>query len=292
MNTTLNAQPVGYKAKAFEARNLIIFFLIALGFPIFMDLLTFFGLLKSPRGLNDPVLIPWLLLVVPRILGPSGAAFIMTGLTEGKPGVRALWRRFWNRNLNFKWLLVALLLLPVLRLIAGIITQVFNDPSYPLLFEGGFSEVFIGPILLGCFSGLREEFGWRGYALPRFQAKWNALASSLVLGVITGLWHLPGFIRPGEPLFGVNFWEWLPWHMLIQIVGYTWIYNNTNGNILALVLFHTSTSIGVINLDVWTYIGVMLVAAILIVVFFGPKNLVRQKREDAVEQKQVHAVSD
>ena len=81
--------------------------------------------------------------------------------------------------------------------------------------------------------------------------------------------------------------------MLIQIVGYTWIFNNTKGSILALVLFHASTSFGgFINLDLWTYIGVLLVAAILIVAVFGPKDLVRQKPEDVVEQEKVRAVSD
>jgi CAAX protease family protein len=269
----MNTQPVGYKAKAFEARNLAFFFLIALGVIILLGLLTFFGLLKSPRGLNDPFIIPWVLLV---LLGPSGAAFIVTGLTEGKPGVRTLWRRFWNRDVSLKWLLVALLLLPVLRLIAGVLIQVFNHPSHPLLIEGSISEVLIVPILLGLFSGIQEEFGWRGYALPRFQAKWNALVSSIILGLVTALWHLPAFFMPGQPLSGRSFWEWLPWHMLIQIVGYTWIFNNTHGNILAMVLFHATTELSLFAVDM-TYYGILLVAAILIVVIFGAKNLVRQK---------------
>jgi membrane protease YdiL (CAAX protease family) len=269
----MNTQPVGYKAKAFEARNLAFFFLIALGVPILLGLLAFFGLLKSPHGLNDPFIIPWVLLV---LLGPSGAAFIVTGLTEGKPGVRTLWRRFWNRNVSLKWLLVALLLLPLMRLTAGVLIQVFTHPSLPLLIEGSISEVLIVPILLGLFSGIQEEFGWRGYALPRFQAKWNALVSSIILGLVTALWHLPAFFMPGQPLSGRSFWEWLPWWMLIQIVGFNWIFNNTNGNVLAMVLFHATTELSLFAVD-YTYFGILLVAAILIVVIFGAKNLVRQK---------------
>jgi membrane protease YdiL (CAAX protease family) len=278
----MNTQPVGYKAKAFEARNLTFFFLIALGAKLILGLLIFFGLPQPP------------LLIFPLIAilcSPSAAAFVVTGLTEGKPGVRALWRRFWNRNVSFKWLLVALLLLPVLRLVAGVLTQLLYDPSYPLFPEDAISGFIFG-VAYGLFFGLQEEFGWRGYVLPRFQVKWNALASSIVLGVITGAWHVTRYIAPGEILFGSSFWEWFPWHMLIQIVGYTWIFNNTKGNLLALVLFHASTSFGVGNLDIWTYCGVMLVAAILIVAIFGPKNLVRQKREKAVEQDKVQAMND
>ena len=278
----MNTQPFAYKATAFEARNLAFFFLIALGAKLILGLLIFFELPQP------------LLLTVPLfgiLCSPSVAAFIVTGLTEGKPGVRALWKRFWNRNVSFKWLLVALVLLPILRLVAGVLTQLLYDPSYPLFPEDAIS-VFIFGVPIGLFAGLQEEFGWRGYALPRFQVKWNALASSIVLGVITGAWHVTRYIMPGEILFGSSFWEWFPWHMLIQIAGYTLIFNNTKGNILALVLFHASTSYGVGNLDIWTYCGVMLVAAILIVVIFGPKNLVRQKRENIVEQEKVHAVSD
>jgi hypothetical protein len=52
---------------------------------------------------------------------------MMTVITEGKPGVRALWRRFWNRNLSIKWLLVILLILPALRLIANFVSRRMNN---------------------------------------------------------------------------------------------------------------------------------------------------------------------
>ena len=84
--------------------------------------------------------------------------------------------------------------------------------------------------------------------------------------------------------------------MLLGSVIYTWIFNNTKGNVLAAALFHASFNTTVVVLptssSLWYYYGIMLLAVILIVVIFGPKNLVRQKPEDVVEQKQVHAVSD
>ena len=39
-------------------------------------------------------------------------------------------------------------------------------------------------------SPLLEEFGWRGLALPLLQGRWNALVSSVLLGLVWGLWHL------------------------------------------------------------------------------------------------------
>jgi membrane protease YdiL (CAAX protease family) len=217
-------------------------------------------------------------------------AFIITGFTEGKPGIKALWKRFWNRNVSIKWLIVALLLLYSLRLIASVLTPILvKEWPYPLLQEGGIPAIVVG-ITMGFFFGLFEEFGWRGYALPRLQVKWNALTSSLILGVLTSLWHLSHFYSPGQALFGDSFWPWVAWNMLIQVVGYTWIYNNTNGNILAVVLFHATTNYGIFALNIWVYIGVLLVAAILIVAIFGPKNLVIQKPVKNIEQEKLQVM--
>jgi membrane protease YdiL (CAAX protease family) len=45
-----------------------------------------------------------------------------------------------------------------------------------------------------------EEWGWRGFLLPRLMplGTWPAL---LLSGVIWGLWHLPGYVGPGRPGF-------------------------------------------------------------------------------------------
>lgn len=45
-----------------------------------------------------------------------------------------------------------------------------------------------------------EEWGWRGFLLPRLMplGTWPAL---LLSGVIWGLWHLPGYVGPAKPGF-------------------------------------------------------------------------------------------
>ncbi|HLI06527.1 MAG TPA: CPBP family intramembrane glutamic endopeptidase [Ktedonobacteraceae bacterium] len=52
-----------------------------------------------------------------------------------------------------------------------------------------------------------EEFGWRGYLLPKL-APLSGVAAAIITGVIWGLWHAPlivldGYNYPGYPLLGV-----------------------------------------------------------------------------------------
>ena len=67
------------------------------------------------------------------------------------------------------------------------------------------ASLVIGPAVNGLF-GFGEEFGWRGYLLPKLMplGKWTAYA---LVGIIWGLWHAPlilaGFNYPGFPVLGV-----------------------------------------------------------------------------------------
>ena len=301
MNTTLNAQPVEYKAKALQPWHLAIFFLINSILPMLIFAPFILGFLEWKPDDISPVL--GILLVVGN-LGPTLTAFVLTAISDGKRGVGELWRRFWNRNLSVKWLLIVLLIWPMVGLGINLVARTLNgNPTYPIFSFLEKSWTFpLGSIQFGLFVGLREEFGWRGYALPRLQSRWNALTSSVILGVFWALAHLANwFMPPGSSSRDYPFWEFLVQIILTSIL-YTWIFNNTKGNILAIVLAHAvgefwATFIKVPTTlsesTIYLYLDViLLLVAIPIVVIFGPKNLVRQRHEDVVEHEKVHAVSD
>lgn len=50
--------------------------------------------------------------------------------------------------------------------------------------------ILLGP-LLNCITCFGEEWGWRGYLLPKMQEKCSILPMLLINGVIWGLWHAP-----------------------------------------------------------------------------------------------------
>jgi hypothetical protein len=82
----MDTQQVGYKTKDFEDRNLAWFFLIVMGIPYLFLVPFVLGLVKYPAKVGPGL---GMLLAVSQFL-PLIAAFVLTGLTEGKPGVKAL----------------------------------------------------------------------------------------------------------------------------------------------------------------------------------------------------------
>jgi len=288
----MTTQTVGYKAKAFEPRNLVLFFLIAFGWSwLFWWLLFLSGIVRMPAGIsiqNIDLGSSWWLIPLSLLspYGPTIAAFVITGITEGKPAMKALWKRFWNRSLSLKWLFIILLFFPTLRLVANLVSRILDGQAYPILTSPNQPWMFIIPLIFNglIHGGMSEEFGWRGYVLPRFQAKWNALISSLILGVIWGVWHLPLLLAGVGSANSVV--ELLSWQALVAIF-FTWVFNNTNGSILAVVIFHAmvNTSGDIVwccGPSPWHFYGVYLLAGILIVLIFGPKNLVRGPSEKEI----------
>ena len=67
------------------------------------------------------------------------------------------------------------------------------------------TTLVITPFINGAVA-FGEEFGWRGYLLPKLMPLGKARAY-LLMGLIWGLWHAPlvliGFNYPGYPLLGV-----------------------------------------------------------------------------------------
>ena len=62
--------------------------------------------------------------------------------------------------------------------------------------------------LIMLLSNVWEEIGWRGFALPRLQARFPDWQVSLLMGLLWSAWHLPLVLNPASPMAGQPwFWE-------------------------------------------------------------------------------------
>jgi membrane protease YdiL (CAAX protease family) len=129
------------------------------------------------------------------------------------------------------------------------------------------------PIALGAvFTGaMGEELGWRGTALPRLQARWNVLISSLILGVLWGLYHLPSFLLVGLPLQGLPLVPFMVAALGLTIL-ISWTFNHTGGSLIPVFLYHFAFNFignasGLFGLPalLWSLAGICGVVAIAVI---------------------------
>ena len=216
-------------------------------------------------------------------LVPSAAGILLIAATQGRGGVRAVLGRLLLWRVGAGWYL-AVLVVPLLVPCALGIGLLFGGslPAVGLAVP----EVLV-TLLFSIFPGsaLGEEIGWRGFALPHLQARHSALGASIGLGAVWAPWHLPLWLTgsAGHPL---GLYPAFAVAIVAMSVLYTWLYNNTGGSLLIVVLFHATTNLPVsLYLDALLggavpsfliYVALTILTAAVVAVVAGPANLSRR----------------
>lgn len=222
-------------------------------------------------------------------IGPSLIAFLLTFKYEGKQGGKLLLRRILIVKLGY-WYFPVFLIIPLLLVLAHILNMFFFGVDFPQ--TGLLSKFWLIPVVFLIFFIMQvsEEFGWRGYALDRLQTRWYAFISSLIVGALWAIWHLPMFLSKGFPHYDNH----LPFGQLfITLVSasifITWLQNNCKGSLIPAMVIHTLINISGevlplmdISKDVhgdysaWIIVNVLfIIAGILILIIWGQKTLRR-----------------
>ena len=187
-----------------------------------------------------PVPLQGLTIAAATFTGPTLAAFVMTGVIDGRAGVRRLLRRYVLWRVQLRWYLFILLVIPASEVFGALVVPGAAASYQPLTLSMALSypAAFASTFVLG--GPLGEEPGWRGFALPRLQPLYGPLAGSVILGVLWALWHFP--------LFWSGVWTppTIP-NMAMFIVMITaltvvmsWVFNNAKGSLLITMLMHAS----------------------------------------------------
>jgi membrane protease YdiL (CAAX protease family) len=170
---------------------------------------------------------------------PTLAALFVARLYPGAGGLRSVFRQVKVWRVGSIWYVIALIG-PVLLMLAarainavrlGILpTQWMVLPSFSG--PGGLPFIIFGSLLA-------EEPGWRGFAQPRLQVRFGALAASLLIGLLWSTWHLWYVMLPGG-LSTVTGTDAVATYVRLTstAVIYAWMYNSTNGSLLIVMIAH------------------------------------------------------
>jgi len=222
-------------------------------------------------------------------IGPIAAALIVSGRASGREGPADLLRRLGLWRGRLVWVGVALFGPFVLLALAIGVAALLTGDSLSLGGVGR-SREFPQWSPLGFLAynivtfGYGEEAGWRGFALPRLQARHSALAATLLLTIGWAIWHTPLFFyRTGYTSMGAAGIAGWFFSLLTGAVLLTWLYNESRGSILVVALFHAAVDVvftsDVSSPDVVNAAGALITLwGVVVLVATGPKELSRTGR--------------
>lgn len=219
------------------------------------------------------------LLILPGI-GPALAAIVVTRIIYGKARVRDLLKALVRWRVGPVWYVVAVGGPMALLLGGQVLTKLPGLSATPPTPQGDPMALMISAFAMSLFSNPWEEVGWRGFALPHLQKRYTALIATLFVGIQWGLWHLPLFFWAGNPMAEYPFVPWLVSTVAGAVI-YTWIYNNTEGSLLPVSVFHIAlNTVGSVmpGVSMTALAIVYVLVATILVVTFGSTNLSRRER--------------
>lgn len=212
------------------------------------------------------------------VYGPTLAGLVLIIAHKGwRKGMADIWRGIVAPGRPLAWLVwlaAALALLPLGWLLVNLLAHI-GLAGGPV---GQADIVLLAsvPVLLVTTTALLsdpgpigEEYGWRGYFLPRLIVLMGPLRASILIGIIWGIWHLPVFFFPGTNQASLSFVFMLANWIGCSII-MTWIFIRSGGNwLLSGVVVHasinTSLAIGAAAIDpVYALGSVIMASAVLL----------------------------
>jgi membrane protease YdiL (CAAX protease family) len=230
-------------------------------------------------------------------LSSSSAAIVLVVVEGRKGGLRELLSRFLIWRVGIRWWVIALFFAVIPSVAALYLFELLGGP--PVDWSGLPSLYTVVPmfILLTIAAGIGEEFGWRGFLLPRLQTRHNALVSSLIIGVLWAIWHIPLFLIEGTfqnvlqsqggllpAVLGYSLF------VIVSSIWFTWVFNNTRGSVLLAAVMHGASNTWGGYIDVYrgyfegilTFGAVSVLVTIIIVLIAGPRHLSRSNKRDVL----------
>jgi uncharacterized protein len=229
-------------------------------------------------GTGEEIMRLMPLVMVAWFAGPSLAGILLTGLLDGRAGLRELGSRLVRWRVGARWYAVALLTAPFLMATILLAFSLSSPDFRPRLVT---ADDTVSLLAFGMISALMtaffEELGVTGFAVHRLRLSHSVLGTGLIVGLLWGVWRSLVVVWAGSGAVGTlapilfysaGLFSWLPAFRLLMVL----VYDRT-GSLLVALLMHTSlvaswtilTPVTITGMRLVTYYWV-LTAALCVVV--------------------------
>jgi membrane protease YdiL (CAAX protease family) len=175
--------------------------------------------------------------------GPFMAAIITALAFDGHAGLWAWLKSAFKWRIPILWYLVGGVLINLL--FAGLHIGLYLLLGGRIVLAQGDAPWYVYLVLFPVLvvinfpfgSGLGEEAGWRGYALPKLLERFSPVVASVVLGLLWGLWHMPALLLPvweGRSQGILLFVYTIPLSIIMA-----WVYRRSHESAIPVMLMHT-----------------------------------------------------
>ena len=175
-------------------------------------------------------------------------AYVVSRAFSRTPAVRELVSSLVKPRGGAVWYVLALVLEPILLWLSIWVSRAlgrgtgatFSPPAEGWGLVGLVTIVFFYQFFF--YNAVGEEVGWRGFAMPRLQAKTSPLVASIVIGLFWAPWHAPLWGAQGAPISSGEFWAIQFFAIIPSSLITGWLYNRSQGSILVAGIAHAASN--------------------------------------------------
>ena len=170
-------------------------------------------------GTPEQVAQLFLFVMLAWLAGPSVASLLVTGLVDGRAGLRELLSRLLKWRVGARWYVVALLTAPLVYVAMSFALSLTSRAFLPnILTTSDTAALLLMGLAYGLLGGgFCEELGWTGFVVPRLRQRYGVLTTGLIVGVLWGAYHFSVIYWSSSPsgalplvILLAQLFAWLP----------------------------------------------------------------------------------
>jgi membrane protease YdiL (CAAX protease family) len=200
------------------------------------------------------------------LAGPCVAGLLLTGMIDGRPGLRDLLARLRRWRVEWSWYAFAFVPAVLVTATALSLSLAFSDFRPAILDADDKTGILLGALGPALFVGFLEEIGWTGFAVPHLRSRHSVFATGMTIGVGWGAWHFPLFCQPDSfsgvlpaTILMTMLFSWLPPFRVLLV----WVHDRTQ-SLPVVMLMHAAVSVVAITVTPEGLTGTRLLTSLLV----------------------------